>query len=115
MNLHERCLSVLACKWVDEVIMGSPKVLTADLITTFNIDLVVRGTVSETGGHSTPGSPPGSSDGSGQQAEVGGQQQQQGGEVAPAGGSGGGGNLQSHNSNNSGNNHVVTEQVGAVC
>ncbi|GFH06956.1 uncharacterized protein HaLaN_01683 [Haematococcus lacustris] len=51
MNLHERSLSVLACKFVDEVIMGSPTVITDDLIKTFNIHLVVRGTVSETGHH----------------------------------------------------------------
>lgn len=48
MNLHERSLSVLACKYVDEVIIGSPCVMTDDLIKTFNIGVVVRGSVSET-------------------------------------------------------------------
>lgn len=48
MNLHERSLSVLACKYVDEVIIGAPTVITEDLITTFNISLVVRGSQHET-------------------------------------------------------------------
>ncbi|CAD7705239.1 unnamed protein product [Ostreobium quekettii] len=48
MNLHERSLSVLACKFVDEVIIGVPPNITEDLIRTFNISLVVRGTLSET-------------------------------------------------------------------
>lgn len=47
MNLHERSLSVLSCKHVDEVILGAPWEVTKDMITTFNISLVVRGTVSE--------------------------------------------------------------------
>ncbi|BDA47157.1 Ethanolamine-phosphate cytidylyltransferase [Coccomyxa sp. Obi] len=49
MDLHERALSVLACCYVNEVIIGAPLVVTEDLLTTFNISLVVRGTVSETG------------------------------------------------------------------
>ncbi|GLI58512.1 hypothetical protein VaNZ11_000248 [Volvox africanus] len=48
MNLHERSLSVLSCKYVDEVIIGSPCVMTDDLIKTFNISTVVRGSISET-------------------------------------------------------------------
>jgi len=51
MNLHERALSVLACKYVDEVIIGSPMVITEDLVKTFNISAVVRGSVSETSSH----------------------------------------------------------------
>ncbi|ONK70632.1 uncharacterized protein A4U43_C05F35760 [Asparagus officinalis] len=47
MNLHERSLSVLACRYVDEVIIGAPREVTQDMITTFNISLVVHGTVSE--------------------------------------------------------------------
>lgn len=54
MNLHERSLSVLACKYVDEVVIGSPTVLTDDLIKTFNISVVVRGNISETGHHDPP-------------------------------------------------------------
>lgn len=48
LNVHERALSVLACKWVDEVVIGAPSVITPDLIKTFNISLVLRGSVSET-------------------------------------------------------------------
>lgn len=48
MNLHERSLSVLACRYVDEVIIGAPWEITRDMITTFNISLVVCGTVAET-------------------------------------------------------------------
>ncbi|XP_059636923.1 ethanolamine-phosphate cytidylyltransferase-like [Cornus florida] len=47
MHLHERSLSVLACRYVDEVIMGAPWEVTQDMIKTFNISLVVHGTVSE--------------------------------------------------------------------
>jgi len=47
MNLHERSLSVLACKYVDEVIIGVPSCVSEDLIRTFNISLVVRGSQSE--------------------------------------------------------------------
>lgn len=47
MHLHERSLSVLACRYVDEVIIGAPWEVTKDMITTFNISLVVRGTVGE--------------------------------------------------------------------
>ncbi|KAK7290413.1 hypothetical protein RIF29_04820 [Crotalaria pallida] len=47
MNLLERSLSVLACRYVDEVIIGAPWKITKDLITTFNISQVVHGTVAE--------------------------------------------------------------------
>ncbi|PKU74621.1 ethanolamine-phosphate cytidylyltransferase [Dendrobium catenatum] len=47
MNLHERSLSVLACRYVDEVIIGAPKEISKDMITTFNISLVVHGTIAE--------------------------------------------------------------------
>ncbi|CAL0330882.1 unnamed protein product [Lupinus luteus] len=47
MHLHERSLSVLACRYVDEVIIGSPWEITKDMITTFNISAVVHGTVAE--------------------------------------------------------------------
>ncbi|XP_059645668.1 ethanolamine-phosphate cytidylyltransferase-like [Cornus florida] len=47
MNLHERSLSVLACRYVDEVIIGCPLEISKDMITTFNISLVVHGTVAE--------------------------------------------------------------------
>lgn len=47
MHLHERSLSVLACRYVDEVIIGAPWEITKDMIMTFNISLVVHGTVAE--------------------------------------------------------------------
>ncbi|PIA26332.1 hypothetical protein AQUCO_09500060v1 [Aquilegia coerulea] len=47
MNLHERSLSVLACRYVDEVIIGAPWEVSKDMITTFNISMVVHGTVAE--------------------------------------------------------------------
>lgn len=43
MNLHERVLNVLSCKFVDEVVIGSPWEVTSDLMTTLGIDLVVAG------------------------------------------------------------------------
>ncbi|KAL8136379.1 hypothetical protein V2J09_002380 [Rumex salicifolius] len=47
MNLHERSLSVLACRYVDEIIIGAPWEVTKDMVLTFNIALVVHGTVAE--------------------------------------------------------------------
>ncbi|KAI4346514.1 hypothetical protein L6164_007404 [Bauhinia variegata] len=47
MHLHERSLSVLACRYVDEVIIGAPWEITKDMVTTFNISVVVHGTVAE--------------------------------------------------------------------
>ena len=32
MNLHERSLSVLACKYVDEVIIGAPWEVSKDMV-----------------------------------------------------------------------------------
>jgi len=45
MNLHERTLSVLGCRYVDEVVIGAPWVVTKDLIDNLNVNLVVQGTV----------------------------------------------------------------------
>ncbi|KAL9235715.1 hypothetical protein vseg_010454 [Gypsophila vaccaria] len=47
MNLHERSLSVLACRYVDEVIIGAPLEVSKDMVSTFNISLVVHGTIAE--------------------------------------------------------------------
>lgn len=47
MHLHERSLSVLASRYVDEVIIGAPWEISKDMIKTFNISLVVHGTVAE--------------------------------------------------------------------
>jgi ethanolamine-phosphate cytidylyltransferase len=44
MNLHERVMNVLSCRYVDEVVIGAPWVVTKDLITTLNLDIVCSGT-----------------------------------------------------------------------
>mmetsp|Transcript_4355 Transcript_4355/g.13166 ORF Transcript_4355/g.13166 Transcript_4355/m.13166 type:complete len:434 (+) Transcript_4355:142-1443(+) len=44
MNLHERTLSVLSSRYVDEVIIGAPRIMTEDMIKTMNISVVVHGT-----------------------------------------------------------------------
>jgi len=43
MNLHERAMNILSCRYVDEVVMGAPWAVTRDLITTLNISVVVSG------------------------------------------------------------------------
>jgi len=43
MNLHERVLNVLSCKYVDEVVIGAPWCVSSDLITTLNIHVVASG------------------------------------------------------------------------
>lgn len=43
MNVHERTLSVLACKYVDEVVIGAPYAVTKELMDHFKVDLVVHG------------------------------------------------------------------------
>ncbi|XP_023020118.1 phosphoethanolamine cytidylyltransferase isoform X2 [Leptinotarsa decemlineata] len=43
MNLHERVLSVLACKYVSEVVIGAPYSVTKDLMEHFKVDIVVHG------------------------------------------------------------------------
>jgi len=45
MNLHERVLNVLACKYVDEVVIGAPWKVTEDLIKSMNVAVVVQGTI----------------------------------------------------------------------
>lgn len=44
MNLNERVLNVCACKWVDEVIIGAPKAVSDDIMKTWAIHIVARGT-----------------------------------------------------------------------
>lgn len=48
MSLHDRAMCVLSTKYVDEVIIGAPWKITKDLITGFNIQVVVQGTVLKT-------------------------------------------------------------------
>ncbi|XP_046359444.1 ethanolamine-phosphate cytidylyltransferase-like isoform X1 [Haliotis rufescens] len=43
MNLHERTLSVLACKYVSEVVIGAPYAVTKDLMNHFKVDMVCHG------------------------------------------------------------------------
>ncbi|KAL5281171.1 Pect family protein [Megaselia abdita] len=43
MNLHERVLSVLACKYVNEVVIGAPYCVDENLIEHFNVDVVCHG------------------------------------------------------------------------
>jgi len=43
MNLHERVLSVLACRYVNQVIIGAPYNVTKEVIDQFKIDVVVHG------------------------------------------------------------------------
>lgn len=43
MNLHERVLSVLACKYVDEVVIGAPYAVSEGLLEHFKVDFVVHG------------------------------------------------------------------------
>uniref|UniRef100_A0A4W3JXS2 ethanolamine-phosphate cytidylyltransferase n=1 Tax=Callorhinchus milii TaxID=7868 RepID=A0A4W3JXS2_CALMI len=43
MNIHERTLSVLACRYVSEVVIGAPYSVTADLLDHFKVDLVCHG------------------------------------------------------------------------
>lgn len=47
MNLHERVLSVLSCRFVDDVVFGAPWKITRDLMVTFNITVVAHGVVSD--------------------------------------------------------------------
>lgn len=43
MNLHERVLSVLGCRYVDDVLIDAPQVITHDMISSLNIHEVVHG------------------------------------------------------------------------
>lgn len=43
MSLHDRVLCVLSNKYVDEVVIGAPWQVTRDLISSFNISIVVQG------------------------------------------------------------------------
>ncbi|XP_076810520.1 ethanolamine-phosphate cytidylyltransferase-like isoform X2 [Clavelina lepadiformis] len=43
MNVHERVLSVLACRYVHEVVIGAPYTISRDLIDHFKVDIVVHG------------------------------------------------------------------------
>ena len=42
VSLQERVLMTLACKHVDDVIIGAPYVITEDLLKSLNVQTVVR-------------------------------------------------------------------------
>lgn len=42
MNLHERSLSVLACRYADEVIIGAPWEVSKDMVIATNINTVEK-------------------------------------------------------------------------
>lgn len=44
MNLHERVLSVLGCRYVDDVLIDAPLEITPEMITSLNISEVIHGT-----------------------------------------------------------------------
>lgn len=44
MNLHERVLNVCSCKWVDDVVIGAPRIIDEDMIKTLNIKVIAQGT-----------------------------------------------------------------------
>jgi len=48
MNLQERVLGVLSCRYVDEVVIGANKVVSKEFIETFRINLVIVGMINHT-------------------------------------------------------------------
>jgi len=48
MNLHERVLSVLGCKFVDDVLIDAPYIITPEMIASLKIDQVIRGAATPT-------------------------------------------------------------------
>lgn len=47
MNLHERVLSVLGCRYVNDVLIDAPYEISQEMIETLNISEVVRGSVDD--------------------------------------------------------------------
>lgn len=45
LNLHERVLSVLGCRFVDDVLIDAPYTVSQEMIASLNISEVVHGTV----------------------------------------------------------------------
>lgn len=43
MTLHERVLSVLACRYVDEVVIGAPYSVTGEMLDHFRVNVVLHG------------------------------------------------------------------------
>ena len=42
LNINERCLNLLALKYVNDVVFGAPEVITEDLIQNLNVDVVIQ-------------------------------------------------------------------------
>jgi len=53
MNLHERVLSVLGCRFVDDVVIDAPYIITPEMIASLNITEVVHGTSGDEDGQSS--------------------------------------------------------------
>jgi ethanolamine-phosphate cytidylyltransferase len=47
LNLHERVLSVLGCRFVNDVLIDAPYQVTPEMISSLNITEVVHGTISD--------------------------------------------------------------------
>ncbi|KAH3744964.1 Nucleotidylyl transferase [Pelomyxa schiedti] len=43
MSLHERVMSVMACKYVDDVVIGAPAAISKDMITAMNLRFITHG------------------------------------------------------------------------
>jgi ethanolamine-phosphate cytidylyltransferase len=54
MNLNERVLGVLSCRYVDEVVMGVPFSVTEEVVKSLHIDVVVGGKRNEPHDHGDP-------------------------------------------------------------
>ncbi|CAE7539021.1 PECT1 [Symbiodinium natans] len=48
MNMQERVLSVLGCRYVDDVLLDAPWSVTREMIATLRVSVVVRGTICDT-------------------------------------------------------------------
>ena len=48
LNMHERVLSVLGCKYVDDVLLDAPWTVTRDMIKSLKITVVAHGTTVQT-------------------------------------------------------------------
>ena len=55
MNINERVLGVLSCRYVDEVIMGVPYSVSNQLIEQMKVSVVVEGTVGDRAHHAVKG------------------------------------------------------------
>jgi ethanolamine-phosphate cytidylyltransferase len=42
LNINERCLNLLALKYVDDVVFGAPEIITEDLIHNLKVDIVIQ-------------------------------------------------------------------------